>query len=325
VALSPCDDTPGAWRLPACAVLLVATAFASIAAAATDSSRTAVLAQTGVEADADDFYALKIRGGALVDYRSDLEYFGIAAQNTRYSQHGWDANVPGILGLYCNQRRDTLEGVRAEIGLVSESGHARVVGDATWDRRLGSSTGVELIGAGDVVGTRQAIEQGIAYYLAAASVEQQFGQRLTGIALVGWQPFTDGNSRTLLRGRLIWSVLPEEGLSAQVRWRQYQSSSNDVGGAYFNPGQYRNWDAGLSLRRRIGTWRVSGLAGAGRERSDSGPWRTTAIAEVRAEAPLAGDVRIAASLLYNRAAGFANSPDYWYGTANVSVIIPLAR
>jgi hypothetical protein len=209
--------------------------------------------------------------------------------------------------------------------LVQVNGHTRVVGDVTWSHRPRETTGVELLLAGDVVGTRQALEEGIAYGLAGASVEQQFGHRFTGIAMAGWQPFTDGNSRALLRARMIWSLLPEQGISAQLRWRQYSSSDADVGGAYFNPDRYRTWDAVLSMRRRVGTWIVSGLAGGGQERVERGSWQSTGVAEVRAEGPLSRDMRLAVSAFYSNAAGFANSPDYWYGSANVSVIVPLAR
>lgn len=307
----------------ALAVLLLAMAPAARADAEAD--RIAMVAQLGGEGDADDLGTMMVRGGALFGYHSHLRHFGLAAQNTRYSQDGWSVDAPGIVGIYRSQRRDTLEGVRAEAGLVSVSGHTRVVGDATWSRRPRESTGVELILAGDLVGTRAALEEGISYGLVAASVEQQFGARLTGIALAGWQPFTDGNSRTVLRARLIWGMLPEQGVSAQFRWRQYSSSEDDVGEAYFNPERYRNWDAGLSLRRRVGTWTVSGLAGAGRERADDAAWQTTGVAEVRAEGPLTGKVRCALGLLYSRAAGFADSPDYWYGTASVNLIVPMAR
>ena len=68
--------------------------------------------------------------------------------------------------------------------------------------------------------TRAALEEGISYGLVAASVEPQFGARLTGIALAGWQPFTYGNSRTVLRARLIRGMLKEQGVSTQFRWRQ---------------------------------------------------------------------------------------------------------
>jgi len=304
---------------------LTPTAIPVAAADDASSSRTAVLAQVGLESDADDFGGLLARGGALFDYQSYLQNFGFAVQDTHYSQGGWDEDVPGVIGIYRNQRRDTLEGLRAEAGVVSLSGHARPIGDITWSDRPFETTGIELIAAGDVVGTREALERGISYGLAAASVEQQFGSRLTGIAFAGWQPFTDGNSRSLLRARLILGIAPEEGLSAQVRWRRYSSSKSDVDGAYYNPEHYRNWDAGLSLRRHVGTWTVAGLAGAGRERADNASWQTTTIAELRAEGPLSGDIHLTIGVLYNRAAGFANSPDYWYGMANIGVIIPLTR
>ena len=310
--------------LGALASALVPTAIPVAAAADTSSPRTAVLAQIGLESDADDFGGLLARGGALFGYQSHLQNFGFAAQNTHYSQDGWNEDVPGVIGIYRNQRRDTLEGLCAEAGVVSVAGRVRPVGDITWSLRPRESTGLELIAAGDVVGTRAAIERSITYGLLAASVEQQFGQRLTGIALVGWQPFTDGNSRNLFRARLILSLVPEHGLSAQVRWRQYTSSEDGIT-AYYNPERYRNWDAGFSLRRRVGTWLVAGLAGAGQERADSNSWQTTGIAELRAEGPLSGDMRLAVGVAYSSAAGFATSPDYWYGAVNASLIVPFGR
>jgi hypothetical protein len=36
-------------------------------------------------------------------------------------------------------------------------------------------------------------------------------------------------------------------------------------------------------------------------------------------------MRLTIGVLYSRAAGFAESPDYWYGSASIGVIIPLAR
>lgn len=292
---------------------------------AESADRVAAMAQVGFEDDADAFNATKVRAGALFDYASELKHAGLALQNTHYSTGAWSTDAPAIIGVYRSQRRDTLEGVRAEGGLVQVNGHTRVVGDVTWSDRPRETTGVELMLAGDVVGTRQALEEGIAYGLAGASVEQQFGHRFTGIAMAGWQPFTDGNSRALLRARMIWSMLPEQGISAQLRWRQYSSSDADVGGAYFNPDRYRTWDAVLSMRRRVGTWMVAGLAGGGQEQVDRGSWQSTGVAEVRAEGPLSRDMRLAVSASYSNAAGFANSPDYWYGSANVSLIVPFGR
>jgi hypothetical protein len=313
----------------ACAAL-GALAMLSLAApqavsAAESLDRVAAVAHVGFEDDADGFNAAKVRAGALFDYASELKHAGLVLQNTHYSTGNWRTDAPAIIGIYRNQRRDTLEGVRAEAGLVQVNGYTRVVGDATWGHRPRQTTGVELILAGDLVGTRQALEEGIAYSLAGASLEQQFGRRFTGVAMVGWQPFTDGNSRALLRARMICSLLPEQGISAQLRWRQYSSSDADVGGAYFNPENYRTWDAVFSLRRRVGAWTVAGLAGGGQERVEDGSWQSTGVAEVRAEGPLSRDMRLAVNALYSNAAGFANSQNYWYGSVNVSLIVPFGH
>ena len=147
-----------------------------------------------------------------------------------------------------------------------------------------------------------------------------------GIALAAFQrPKPGTGPHASLRAKLIVGLLPEQGLSLQARWRQYRSSDSDVDGAYFNPDTYRNWDAGLSMRRRIAGWTLSGLAGAGRERVADTGWQTTSLAELRAEGPFAGKARIAFNLLYSRAAGFASADDYWYGSANLNIVVPLAR
>jgi hypothetical protein len=302
--------------------LLLAAGAATPSLAAPGARQSAALAQLRYEDDADDFGGLLARGGVLFDYASPFQYSGVAVQNVHYEQDGWRDDVVGLVGLYRNQKRDTLEGIRAEAGVVSVGGKLRPVGDVTWSLRPRPTTGIELIAAGDVVGTRPALERGISYGLAAASMEQQFGERFTVVGLAGWQPFTDGNARGLLRARIIYST-PVEGFSLQARWRQYESREDDVDGAYFNPGHYRNWDAGLAWRRRVNGWLVSGLAGAGREKIDDQSWQGTTVAELRAEGRVRGESVLSAGLLYSRAAGFHTNPDYWYAALNVTLTVPL--
>ena len=174
----------------------------------------AAIAQVGYEDDADDFNAARMRGGALLDYASELQPLRLRRCRTRITRRVAGVPTrPASSASIATSAATRSQGVRAEGGLVQVEGHTRVVGDATWSYRPRESTGVELILAGDLVGTQQALEEGIAYGLVGASVEQQFGQRFTGVAMAAWQPFTDGNSRTLLRARMIWSVLPEQGVS----------------------------------------------------------------------------------------------------------------
>lgn len=96
----------------------------------------------------------------------------------------------------------------------------------------------------------------------------------------------------------------------------------DVDGAYFNPGRYREWQAGLAMRKRLAGWMWSGTLAAGREEIDGGVQHGTKLAEVRAEGTLAKNAHIVVHASYNRSAGFAAADGYWYRVAGVSVIVP---
>lgn len=303
-------------------------AAAALLAAVIGSSGNATAQSFGVlgnlvfEGDADSFHATRARVGGLFNYSSAFDYLGVAAQTTRYSQSGWGENASGVVGLWRNQQRDTLTGINSEAGVVRVAGHTRPVGDVTWGLRPLEGTGIELLAAAGLVETQVAIEQGISYTLWGASIEQTLTDSLTVIALGAYQPFTDDNDRVHFRARVIWNALPEYGVTAQFRWRQYDSSATDVGGAYFNPDHYQQWLGVLAFRKREAGWAWSGAAGAGQERF-GGTSQTTYLAEFRGEGPLAGNARLAVQAAYNRSAGFSNSPDYWYTLVGVTLIVPL--
>ena len=169
-------------------LLALTLALVSIADAHAQMAGVGDISFTG---DSDRFYSYRERLGALWNYQSYLDYRGIAAQATHYTQAGWHQDGQGLIGFWRQQERTTLTGINAEGGVVRVAGHTRAVGDATWGWRPGAHTGVELIAAGDLVETQAAINRGVAYGFYGASIEQQLVPRLTAIGLVGYQPFTD--------------------------------------------------------------------------------------------------------------------------------------
>src|SRR5437870_2096928 len=200
-----------------CARWLFAGAlFASSVVGGVHAQTTAILGDISASRDADRFDALRFRTGALVSYASSFDYAGLAAQTTHYSQSGWHRNAEAILALWRDQRRDTLAGSLAEAGFARIAGHTRFIGDATWSLRPTERTGFELLAAGDLVETQRALDRAIAYTLFGASAEQQLSERFTAIGLAAYQRFTDGNERLHLRGRLIWLLVPEHGITAQL-------------------------------------------------------------------------------------------------------------
>ena len=302
---------------------IAAALLLALLANAAPAQTSAALGQAAFSDDTDGFHAWLVRGGALFEHASYLDYKGVAVQTTHYSQSGWSRDAPGIVGLWRDQRRDTLAGVNAEAGIVQVAGHTRPVGDATWSLRPATGTGVELIAAGGLVETRPALDRGIAYTLWGVGAEQGLGDRFTAVGLVAAQPFTDGNDRIHVRGRLIWDALPEYGITAQLRWRQYESRKSDVGGAYFNPDRYSQWLAGIGIRQRHVGWVWSGTFAAGEQDIKGTGTQPSYLAEIRGEGSLTGDTHLAFNFLYSRAAAFSESASYWYGLIGVTLIVPL--
>lgn len=301
---------------------LLVVASALLLAGTVHAQQSALLGDIDFSGDTDGFHASRERIGAFRPYGSYFDHFGVALQTTRYSQSGWSRDVPGIVGLYRRQDAATLAGIDATGGVVQVAGHTRVVGDATWSLRPATDTGVELIAAGDVVATQKAIERAIAYGFFAASAEHTFPGRLTAIGLVGYQPFTDGNDRVHFRARLVWQAIPDYGVNLQLRWRQYESHKDDVGGAYFNPGRYHQWQAVAGMRRHVGTWTVSAALGAGRETIDGSDTHPVRSAELRGEGAVGRGLHLAFYAVYNRSTSYVDSPDYAYRQVGVTLIHP---
>ena len=297
-------------------------ALLALALAGSAHAQWAALGNVDFQSDTDGFHATRVRIGGLHPYATYVDHFGVAAQTTHYWQDGWQRDANGIVALWRNQDPSTLAGVNAEAGVVRVAGHTRAVGDATWDLRPTPATGVEFIAAGDLVATQKAIERGIAYGFLGASVEHTFADRITAIALAGYQPFTDGNERVHWRARLIWLVAPDYGVNLQLRYRGYESHQSDVDGAYFNPDRYRQWQGAVAVRRRLSGWMLTGSVGFGRETINGTDQHPVTVAEARAEGPLTDRVRLAVYAVYSRSTAYVEAPNYAYRQIGATLIYP---
>lgn len=291
-------------------------------ASAQDETRFAPIADVNTASDTDGFNALRWRVGVLPSYANPWRYAGAVAQSTRFAQNDFRKDIAAVLGVYRDQRRDTLAGVDIEAGVARVSGHLRLIGDATLRMTTTLGTAVDLNASADLVETRKALDRGIGFTFLAAGLEQQFGERFTLTGLAGWQHFSDGNSRPHLRARLIWLAVPEAGITLQLRYRQYWSRDADVRGAYFNPDEYQQWLAVMAIRKRYAGWIYSGAIGAGQEFSTGAGSRAAYLAEARAEGPIAADARLVIRAGYYRSAGFIDNPDYAYRHLGAALIVP---
>lgn len=297
-----------------------------LAGAGGATAQTAVTSELSHARDADDFAATRFAVGYLPSYRSPQDAWGISAAYDHYAQDGWSRDGERLLGRVRKLDAQTGAGLAADAGAAHVNGRTIFVADASWSARVAASTGVELIGARDWVDTRRAIDDGITYDFVGASIEQGFGERFTAIGLVGRQRFSDGNSRNHVRARAIFMLLPEHGVSVQLRHRRYTADDTTVPRRYFNPARYEETQAVLAVRRRLASlpgWTVNGHVGGGRETIDRTEHKPTTTAELRADGPLANGWRLGVHAQYLRSAGGVEGIDYWETRFGASLTIPL--
>lgn len=277
--------------------------------------------------DSDHLQRRRARLVSVLDFTSAYHFSGLAAGTEYLKQNDWSARGYSVTGIFENRNRATGEGISANVGLIHIDGHGRGVADAVVNHRFSERTGGELVFQTDMVATRAALDAGVTHAFVAASIDHAFTDRWTGILLAGGQHFSDGNDRAHLRGWVIYSLLPDYGVSLQARARGYDSS-RPGGPFYFNPDRYENADFGLRLRKAIGEWRLYALLAAGQERIDRITTNPTRFAQLNADRVLTGDIRIGVRYAYSRAAGEVNEgasagPNYSWHYLRFFVIAPL--
>ncbi len=268
----------GARRLAGLVLMVIAT----IGTAAEEASM-AVRPEAFLSSDADDNEVRKMSLGW--DWRhSDRDHWtGVDVQQVRFSDADWSHSEQRVYG-------------RAASTLGTGA-----VTDATWRWRvkLGSNghTALGSIGLNtegpnrreifferEALETRAGVERRQMYNFAGAAFDQPFNTRTSGTVLAGLQTFGDGNERIHLRGNLVFSAVPEQGLSLQVRSRYYHNSDPYLGG-YYSPEWYGEALGVLALRRVVHGYTWRGVAGLGRQRNADEGWKRARLLEFGFESP----------------------------------------
>jgi hypothetical protein len=175
-----------------------------------------------IASDSEGFSTYKYNAGFLPLYEHGEKYTGISYQHNYFTQGGWDssAEVYTLLTKAINPR--TGLGYNANIGYNLENGHKLITTDSNYGFRATDSTKVEVMVNRDRVETQNSLNNGIYYTLGGVSVEQQILERLTAIVMGANMYFSDTNTRPIVRAKLIYDLVPDYGLTAQLRYRQYR-------------------------------------------------------------------------------------------------------
>lgn len=309
------------WLLFVC---LVAANISSVYAQVVPekNKQALVIPDLYFSSDSEGFSAYKYRAGYMPLYEYGEKYTGISYQHNYFTQNGWDssAEVYTLFTKSINPR--TGLGYNLNIGYNLENGHKLVTTDSNYGFQLTKTTKAELMINRDRVETQNSLNNGIYYTLGAASIEQQILERLSAIVLAGNMYFSDTNTRPIIRARLVYDLVPDYGLTAQLRYRQYRDTNTAVPNNYFNPSTYNETMVAFGMRKRIEGWMLSGTAGVGRQTVNQDLSTTTQLYEIAVTSPIASnDYYFKTRAGYGKSAGF-QGPNYFYRFLMGELIIP---
>lgn len=275
--------------------------------------------------DTDKFKRDTTRVGAMVHYASPYEFIAIGASRNEFRQGNWSAGVNSLVLAGRSINRRTGEGYTGRLAATTNTEKINWHGEGTWNVRFSERTGAELIGSRDAVETVGALKEGILSNFLAVSVDHALTDRLTVIGMPTYQRFTDSNSRRGWRGWGIYNLLPDYGISVEIKAQAYDSSGSS-NGLYFNPEHYERKEAGLRMRRSIGQWRVFATADFGRERIDRDIEKPTRIFALAAQRSFANNVTAGVQYSYYQASSsgteISSSDDYTWRMARIYLAIP---
>jgi hypothetical protein len=272
--------------------------------------------------DSEGFSTYKYKAGYLPLYEHGEKYTGITYQQNYFTQGSWNSTGEQYTLMTKAINPRTALGYNLNIGYNTENGHQLVTTDSNYGFRVTDSTKAEVMVNRDRVETQNALNNGIYYTLGGISIEQQVLERLTAILMGANMYFSDTNTRPIVRAKLIYDLVPDYGLTAQLRYRQYRDTNTNVVNNYFNPSSYNETMIAFGARKRIAGWMLSGTAGVGRQTVNQDPSTTTQLYEFAATSPVASnDYYFKTRVGYGKSAGFLG-PNYFYRYVMEELIIP---
>jgi hypothetical protein len=307
-------------KTPTLLSMLICTAITSHVVYAQSNETWGLLSPTiSAYSDNDQFKAVKAGVGLLPIYKDGQHFTGIQALHHSYEQYEWkkDASQLSLVSESIDPKNGL--GHKVNLGVNQLGNHTLVNADMSYAMSLREGTNAEFFYNRDLVETRQSLDNGIKYDYYGGSLEQRLSEKWTVIGLLGQHRFSDNNTRNHLRGKLIYDLLPDQGINLQLRHRQYRNSQAEPTGNYFNPNEYEEQMVAVAMRQRVQNWMLSGLIGVGRQKVNEDPRTSTHLYELEANSPITKSIVFKSKLGYGQSATF-NGPDYKYRYLNTSLI-----
>ncbi len=274
-----------------------------------------------ISSASDDFHTNKYQFGYYPLYGHGDLYTGLTIHQMRFSQNDWHLTGNQITILTKSISPETGLGYDLNLGVNKIDSKELLTTDSRYSFQWAAHTSSEISINRDWVETQSALTQHIYYTQLQASVEQLLADRLTLIASAGATRFSDTNTRIQARLKLIYSLVPDQGITTQLRYRDFRNRDTDITNNYFNPDRYQEAMIAIGIRRWIQGWTVKGLVGVGQQRINKDSRTTTKLFEFEANSPFVGKVFFRTRIGYSNSAGF-QGPDYAYRYFMGELIFP---
>ena len=275
-----------------------------------------------VSSDSEGFLTNKYKASIYPFYKNAENYTGLQYQHNYFSQNNWNSTAEQytLVTKAINPRNGL--GYNVNVGYNLEGGYKLLTTDSNYSMMLTDTTRAEIMVSRDRVETQGSLSNGIYYTMGGASIEQRIIERLSVVILGGNFYFSDTNTRPTFRAKVIYDLIPDYGITAQLRYRQYRDTNTNVANNYFNPNSYNESMVALGMRKRIEGWMINGTAGVGQQSIDQGPSTTTQLYELAVTSPAnAKDVYFRTKAGYGKSAGFLG-PNYFYRYFMGELIFP---
>ncbi len=275
-----------------------------------------------VASDSEGFLTNKYKASIYPFYSNAENYTGLQYQHNYFSQNNWNSTAEQYTLVTKKINPQNGLGYNLNIGYNMEGGYKLLTTDSNYSMMLTDTTRAEILVFRDRVETQNSLTNGIYYTMGGASIEQKVIERLSIVLFGGNLYFSDTNTRPTLRAKVIYDLIPDYGITAQFRYRQYRDTNTNVANNYFNPNSYNESMVAFGIRKRIEGWMINGTAGVGQQSIDQGPSTTTQLYELAVTSPInAKDVYFRTKAGYGKSAGFLG-PNYFYRYFMGELIFP---
>lgn len=300
-------------------ILLAGSMAAHVSAAELNSSKAAG-GTLYFSSDSEKFTSRRTGADFMTNFSHLDGKTGMRYTDYYFEQNNWSRRGQQLNVMHANIDKVTRDGWMIDAGLFRQNAHDLVTLDSSYRKTLRPEVAVELFAARNFIETATALNNGSYFNFAGASADFIVTPNITVVGLLGQQSFSDGNRRNHARTRLIYQPYLDLGLTLQARYRYFDSSKSDVGGAYFNPGRYDETMLAFGWRQRTGNWRTSLTAGIGSQHINNDPHSTTNLLEASAEKQERSyALRVRGG--FSRSASFGG-PDYRYSYVSSELLVP---